>query len=267
MTKLSLIQIALLTFCSSFVLAADPQTAPATSQPQSAATQPNHVGLKDLPANLLQALQESDRNAQKQASEAREALAQFLQAEVEERYRDSYNGLLAGVKERFMLDETNQAIVNDINLYRNPPPDPAPHQRDAIDRVKALVAAGKLSLDIDEPSLWAYQWSHSTGSVEGHFETTGPYTNDFRLKEYTIVDVHLASDDLAAAWVSEEVEMPIDILVKRLSVFLLKPEDKTWKIYAHRGVDGPRIYKWLGLKTHLWPDQLEFQVQNPGEVE
>ena len=59
MTKLSLIQLALFTFCSTFVFAADPQTAPATSQPQSAATQQDHVGLKDLPANLLQALQET----------------------------------------------------------------------------------------------------------------------------------------------------------------------------------------------------------------
>lgn len=247
---------------SSRILAAEVASSPTLtlSIPPSEA---EHIDFKSLPLAMAQALKDSDRRISALESEARTALEQYLKAEQAGQFAKSFRLLHSGVTQRFLNDETNQAVVNDIRLYLDPPDSPAPHQREAIARVKAMVEAKNLDLEAQDPALWAYQWSHSTGSIDGRFETTGPYTNEFRLRDFVLADLHMASEDLAVGYVTEEIAVPIEIILKRLSVYLLKPENGQWRIYAHRGADGPRVHQWLGLRTILWPDQLEYKIQNP----
>ena len=214
-------------------------------------------GLADLPKALADRLEENDKKIRAAEQAAETSLRQFLEHEKARRYRASYAILCSGLKESFARDDTNQAIVKNVRLYLNPPPNPSPQQREEIERVKGLVAEKKLSLDVDDPMLWAYEWSHSIGSCQAVFDATGPYVNQFRLAEFTIIRIVLEDEGLAVGWVEEQIEVPDATELLCISQFLLKPEEGQWRIWGYRMMDGPRLRSWLGKRTCQWPDELE----------
>ena len=217
--------------------------------------------LKDLPPGLACALRETSRRLAALEAEAHNSLRLYLEHEQARRYKQAYGLLHSGLREAFARDKTNQAIINDIRLRQHPPAAPRPDEREAIERVEAMMKRGRLSLDVDDPALWAYEWTHWTGSCDAVFEATGPYANQYRLVGFHIVRVALAAEDLAVAWVDEQIEMPVAIRVVCLSQYLLKPEGGAWRIWGYRTFDGPRIRTWLGLNTCVWPDET---AQEPG---
>lgn len=232
------------------------ETAPAEAA-SAAAAQSDEIALESLPSSLLRVLKRSDAWIEQAQKDATRDIEAYLNAEVQGDYAHAFSLIYSGTKNRFSLDQTNQAIISDIELFLNPPEEPTVLQREAIQRVKTLAESGQISLDVQEPLLWAFEWTHATGSIDPVFNAIGPYANHFRLLNYSISNVQMASREIAAAWVSEDIAVPVGIRLKRLSVFLLKPEEGQWRIYAHRAVDGPRIYSWLGMKTTLWPDELQ----------
>ncbi|MCX7014227.1 MAG: hypothetical protein NTW86_17025 [Candidatus Sumerlaeota bacterium] len=217
--------------------------------------------LADVPKAVADQLLENDKKIRAAEKAAENSLRRFLDNEKARRYRESYAVLCAGLKQSFARDDTNQAIVNNVRLCQNPPPDPTPQQREEIERVKRLVAEKKLSLDVDDPMLWAYEWTHSTGSCQAVFEATGPYANQFRLAGFTIVRVAMENPDLAVGWVEERIEVPDATELLCISQFLLKPEGGQWRIWGYRAMDGPRLHSWLGKRTCQWPDELAEDTQ------
>jgi len=230
---------------------------------RQAASSEDFQSLKELPTGVARALLQSNEQLEKSAAAAQVDLNLYLQNETNGLFEKSHDLLCKAVRERMLRNETSEAIVNQVRLYLRQPAHPNSNEADAIRRAAELVKAGKLNVRRDEPSLWVYQWVHETGSVEARFENTGPYTNEFKLKDYKIIDIHMASDTIAVGWVTEKIAVPVEIIEKRLAVYMLKKEDGRWRIYSMRGADGPRIYQWLGLKTTLWPDQLDYTVRNP----
>jgi hypothetical protein len=190
--------------------------------------------------------------------EAGKALDLYLQSEIEEDYQTAYGLLSADVHHSLGQDLINRAIISDIRLFQNQDTNPTPQYQDTLDRVENMIKAGKLSLDVDDPPLWAYQWTHSTGSCEARFESTGPYANQFRLLSYQLARIAMAPQrrDLAMAWIAEDIRMPTNIQVSRVSEYLIRLENGEWKIWGHRGVAGPMLTHWLDLRTSLWPDEL-----------
>jgi len=66
----------------------------------------------------------------------------------------------------------------------------------------------------------------------------------------------LRRNDLAKIWVVEDILMPTNIQVARVSEYLVRLEDGAWKIWGHRSLAGPMLTHWIDLRTNLWPDEL-----------
>jgi len=139
------------------------------------------VKLEDLSSKFAEKIVSDDEELAGLIHGAKEALDLYLKSEAEEKYDISYGLLSADTHRTFAQDTRNKAIISDIRLYQSQDANPTPQHQDTLDRVENMIEAGNLSLDVDDPLLWAYQWTHSTGSCEAKFASTGPYANQFRL--------------------------------------------------------------------------------------
>jgi hypothetical protein len=210
--------------------------------------------LAQMPEDVERVLRKDDAAVERLTRQAETALRRYLGHEASGRYAKAHGLLCAGARKAFLSDPTNQAIVSDIRMYMAPPAEPTPFERETLWRMAGLVEAGKLSLEIDDPSLWAYQYTHSVGSCWASFEATGPYANEFRLVDFRVVRVTMAREDLAVGWVEELIEMPVETRVSRMGQYMLKPEEGQWRVWGYRALDGPRLESWVGLRTWRWPD-------------
>lgn len=215
------------------------------------------LALEDLPGKFVQTLrQESERIAARE-KDAEAALGRFLQCEKAGQHTESFALIEPEVRKGFLKEERNRAIVNQVQLFKHPPANPNPGEKEAIERTAALVKTGRLTPQIEDPALWVYQWTHSTGSIQGEFETTGAYANHFRLVDFKIIRVTLApvKPDLAIAWVEETIQSPEAIRTVRMSEFVVREREGAWRLYSQRPLTANLVYSWLGQRTVLWPDE------------